>query len=180
MKRHVVLLPALAVTALLVSCSNDDTAAPTTEAPTTEAPTTVTPTTAAPTTAAPTTAAPATTYPSDPAAKAAIVAAWEKFINKSSNVTQRLAVLEAADALTEAINLAAKNPVLGQADAKVKDVIFTAKDRARVIYDVIIGGSVALPDSEGIAVLVGSDWKVSKSTFCALAALAIGGSVPGC
>lgn len=176
MKRHLLLVPVVALGLLTVACSDDDTPTPATEATTTAAPTTEAPTT----TAAPTTAAPSTTYPSDPAARSAIVAAWEKFINKSSTVPERLALLESADALTEAINLAAKNPVLGQADAKVKDVIFTAKDRARVIYDVIIGGAVALPDSEGIAVLVGSDWKVSKSTFCALAALAVGGSVPGC
>jgi hypothetical protein len=176
MKRHLLLVPAVALGLLGVACSDDDSSAPTTEATTTAAPTTAAPSTSA----AVSTAAPSTTYPSDPAARAAIVASWEKFINKSSTVPERLALLESADVLTEAINLAAKNPVLGQADSKVKDVIFTAKDRARVIYDVIIGGSVALPDSEGIAVLVGTDWKVSKSTFCALAALAVGGSVPGC
>jgi len=58
--------------------------------------------------------------------------------------------------------------------------LLTAPDRATVTYDVLLNGSLALPDAQGIAVLQGGVWKVGAESFCALISLGATGPIPGC
>lgn len=185
-------LPVVAVLALggLVACS-DSTSSSSTEAPTsapatTEAPTTTAPTTEAPTTAAPTSAVPTTaeaalvTIPEIPGETELIVAMWEKFLDKTTPAADRFAVLEEADALKQAFDLAVTNPVLAQASAKVVSVAFTSETTAVVTYDILLNDTPALPGQKGDAVKVDGEWRFGKKAFCGLAQLALGSSAPGC
>ena len=50
---------------------------------------------------------------------------------------------------------------------------------AETNFDLVVAGKPAVPNQTGHAVYVDGTWKVSKSTFCALAATG-GGLPPGC
>ena len=141
-------------------------------------------------TTVPTTLAPATTTTLDPvAAKAAITSQWEGFFDGSTSMDSRLAKLESGQQLTsvlqgfssQAATSTAKVTaitLLGDPDCTDNGV---SAPCAKVTYDILVKGAVALPNSIGYAVDVNGTWLVSKSTFCTLAALGNGNKTPtGC
>ena len=135
-----------------------------------------TPATAAATT---TTVATATT-PDVATEKATIAANWARFFLPATSMADRIALLENGATLQQALEQRAKDPLQQQASATVKAVELTAPDRAAVTYDVLLNGSLALPDAQGIAVLQGGVWKVGAESFCALISLGATGPIPGC
>jgi len=164
---------------------------PTTPAVTTTTSTTVTTATTVPsvTSAAPTATTPATTVAPTPsttaafdqaAAQAQIIANWEKFFTPGTPVAERVALLQNGSALQAAIEQSATNPLQQQATAKVTQVTFTSPTEATVTYDVYLNGAVALPNSQGMAVLEGGTWKVAQQSFCSLISLGVSGPIPGC
>ena len=189
MKKRYALSVVAAVALVGLTACSDSKSSTTTEAPTTvattDAPTTAAPTTEAPTTAAPTSAAPATTeaalvtIPEIPGETELIVAMWEKFLDKTTPAADRFAVLEQADALKQAFDLAVVNPVLAQASAKVVSVAFTSETTAVVTYDILLNDTPALPGQKGDAVKVDGEWRFGKTAVCGLAQLALGSTAPG-
>lgn len=67
-----------------------------------------------------------------------------------------------------------------QASAKVKSIELTGPDQATVTYDILLNDTVALADSQGVAVIQDGLWKVSANSFCALIILGATGPIPGC
>ena len=120
--------------------------------------------------------------PSDPAkAEAEVRAAWEGFFDGSKPAAPKAALIEQAAVLAPALELAAKDPNASKTSAKVTAVTFASATEANVTYDLSSAGTVVLPGAQGKAVVEGGAWKVSKQTFCQLAALrAAGAAVPGC
>jgi len=172
---------------LLASCGSSESAS-TTEAPTTtvaattttEAPTT---TAAASTTLAEAiapTSSPASTIADIPAEHPAITAAWETFFNKDTALADRQKLLEDAELLSAALEAAVQNPMIKQITVGVTSIAFEDENTALVTYDIFLSGAPLLKNSPGVAVKVDNVWKVSKKSFCGLAALAVGGSVEGC
>jgi hypothetical protein len=133
------------------------------------------------TTATTTAATPSTTAAFDEAAaRAQIIANWEKFFTPGTPVDERVALLQNGAALRAAIDQSATNPLQQQASAKVTQVTFTSPTEATVTYDVYLNGAVALPNSQGMAVLEGGTWKVAQQSFCSLISLGVSGPIPGC
>lgn len=191
-------LTLVALAAVLGACgsrADDDGSATTTGAPTTTAapslpattlPTTTLPTTTAgtittvATTVAPTTAAP-TTAGADPAvAIAQITANWEKFFLAGTPLPEREALLEDGALYVEALTVRSADPLQAEASAEVQEVTLLDGEHAHVVYDVLLGGTVALPDAEGNAVLQDGTWKVSAESFCSLIVLGASEPIPGC
>ena len=114
------------------------------------------------------------------AARAQITANWEKFFTPGTPIDQRMALLQNGAALRAAIEQSATNPLQQQASAKVTQVTFTSPTEATVTYDVYLNGAVALPNSQGMAVLEGGAWKVAQQSFCSLISLGVSGPIPGC
>jgi hypothetical protein len=140
---------------------------------------TPTPATSSPATpASPTGSATAPT--SDAAAIAEITKNWQTFFNKDTTPTEKLALLENGSKLQQAIAIFGSDPRLKEASAKVVKVEVTSPTQATVTYNVLLNGAVALPNSQGVAVLQNGMWKVSTESFCALAALGHSGTIPGC
>jgi hypothetical protein len=127
------------------------------------------------------TTGPSTTAAFDEAAaQAQIIANWEKFFTPGTSVDERVALLQDGSALRAAIEQSATNPLQQQARAKVTRVTFTSPTEATVTYDVYLNGTVALPNSQGMAVLEGGTWKVAQQSFCSLISLGVSGPIPGC
>ncbi len=51
---------------------------------------------------------------------------------------------------------------------------------AEVTYNILVNGTVALPNATGYATVVGGKWLVAKATFCALESLENGSPPAGC
>jgi hypothetical protein len=168
---------ALAAAAVFAACGTRVPAAKPAAPTTVAAPTT---TTASPTTAPPTTATPAPPTTSVATAKAEITANWEKFFQHGATVAQRIALLQNGEALRQAVEQNAANPLQQQATAKVTNVTLTSPTTAAVTYDVYLNGKVALPKAQGMAVLDGGTWKVAQASFCSLVSLSSTAPVPGC
>lgn len=68
-----------------------------------------------------------------------------------------------------------------QVTAKVTSVLINSPTSATVNYQVLLNGTVALPNAVGTAVLEDGVWKVSLTTLCGLVSLMGGATkVPGC
>ena len=140
----------------------------------------VTSATATSTSAPPTSAAPTTARFDEAAARAQVIGNWEKFFKPGTSVDERVTLLQNGAALRPAIEQSATNPLQQQASAKVTQVTFTSPTEATVTYDVYLNGAVALPNSQGMAVLDGGTWKVAQQSFCSLISLGVSGPIPGC
>ncbi|MFF9015697.1 hypothetical protein ACF09C_22365 [Streptomyces sp. NPDC014870] len=118
--------------------------------------------------------------PSDPvAAKAEITKNWLLFFNPRTPADERVKLLENGEQLGPALEVLMTNDAASQATAKVKAIEFTSPNDADVTYDLLVAGSVAVPNAKGTSVLQDDTWKVSAKTLCGLAQLS-GASVPGC
>ena len=133
-----------------------------------------TPPSSAPSSQTSTTPSAAATAPADPAAaRAEIKKVWVKFFNSSTNQTVAKGLLEDGDQLGAALKLAKKEDRQTHLDrrAKVKVIKFFDATTANVTWVLYNGTTPLLNNASGQAKLVGSDWKVSKLTFCTLVTL---------
>lgn len=137
------------------------------------------------TSAVPTTTAPAetttsaggtaTTAPSTPVTftgdEALIADNWMTFFDGSLPITDKAGLLENGDQYSAQLEAQASNPLAAAATAKVTAVTITSDTTADVGYDLLVGGTPALPGQKGQAVLQDGVWKVSDASFEALLAL---------
>jgi hypothetical protein len=125
----------------------------------------------------------ATTAAAKAAATAQIKKNWAVFFKTATPHSTAVSLLENGQNLGPAVKFAAniaKTSGTKEA-AKVRKVTFTTPTSATVVYTLYGNGKPLLPKADGQAVLVGSTWKVSQATFCALVNLgAAGKKVPGC
>ncbi|MFJ8587200.1 hypothetical protein ACIRD2_21480 [Streptomyces sp. NPDC093595] len=124
----------------------------------------------------------ATDRPADAAAaRQQIEKNWTAFFDPATPVDRKAELLENGDRLRPVLQAFAADPQAARTSVKVQDVTFTAADRADVTYDVLVGGSPALPGAKGTAVHHEGTWKVSVTTLCALVRLSPDATaMPGC
>ncbi|MEU6975735.1 MULTISPECIES: hypothetical protein [unclassified Streptomyces] len=127
------------------------------------------------------TPAPASVHgPADPvAAKAQITKNWTAFFDPKTPTSERIELLENGETMAPVLGAFAADKTAGRASAQVKSIAFTSPSGAEVTYDLLVGGSPALPDAKGTSVLQNDTWKVSVKTLCGLVQLS-GAQVPGC
>ncbi|MER8044163.1 hypothetical protein [Streptomyces sp. NPDC094032] len=118
--------------------------------------------------------------PADPvAAKAQIAKNWTAFFDPKTPPTERIKLLENGEKMAPVLGAFAADKTAGMASAKVTAIAFTSPTGADVTYDLLVGGSPALPGAKGTSVLQNNTWKVSVKTLCGLVQLS-GAQVPGC
>jgi hypothetical protein len=113
------------------------------------------------------------------AAKAAIRHVWTTFFNGRVPPAERIRVLQNGQRFAALIKSQAASQVARQAKATVASVSLVGEKRALVVYTIWVASLPTLKNVRGIAVRVGSAWKVSTQTFCELQALQ-GQTPPGC
>lgn len=118
--------------------------------------------------------------PADPAAaEEEITRNWTAFFDPKTSAAEKVKVLENGAALQPVLAAFVGNENAATTSAKVTGVEFTSATEANVTYDLLVGGSPALPDSQGTSILQDGTWKVSVKTLCGLVELS-GVTVPGC
>jgi hypothetical protein len=162
---RVMLLAALIVVlaVLMTACGGSSTS--TTAAPTTS--------TAPPTTsgASTTTSASAAVFTGD---AATIAANFVKFFDGTQPAADKVALLENGQQYTKELEAQAASPMGKMASVAVSAVTVTSQTTADVKYTILVGGTPALPNQPGKAVLQDGVWKVSAESFLALLALQAG------
>ena len=133
-----------------------------------------------PSTSAPATSAPATSASAAASGSAAalITHNWEKFFNPKTPVAQRVALLQNGQAFAAVIRAQAGSSLASSATAKVSKVTVTSATQAKVTYSILVGGSPALANQSGVAVLQAGTWKVGLASFCGLLTLENSGKTP--
>ncbi|MFI8293867.1 hypothetical protein ACIGBL_32510 [Streptomyces sp. NPDC085614] len=118
--------------------------------------------------------------PADPAAaKAEITRNWKAFFDPKTPVNEKAKLLENGAEMMPVLAAFAGDRNAAMTSATVKTVEFTSPTGANVTYDLVVGGTPALPDTKGTAVQQNDVWKVSVKTLCGLVELS-GANVPGC
>lgn len=130
-----------------------------------------------PSASTPATSAPATS--ASGSAAATITTNWEKFFNAKTPVAQRVALLQSGPVFASIIRSQAGSGLASTASAKVTKVTVTSPSQATVKYSILIGGSPALSNQTGVAVLQGGTWKVGLASFCGLLTLENNGKTSG-
>lgn len=122
------------------------------------------------TTQAPTSTTAAAAQPPDPeAARAEITTAFESFLDGTKPREERIAFVEDADELAEVFAAGGDAEPAG-VTGQVANIAFTGAESATVLFDILVDGTVALPNFPGEAVFVDGAWKVSRTTVCDLIA----------
>lgn len=140
---------------------------------------------AAPASSAPS-SAPASTAASPAASSAAattqtptqkeIAANWTLFFNPAEPASKRVALLENGQQIASAVSAQATSSTAKESSAKVVSVTVLSTTQAKVVYDILLGGTPALTNQPGTAVYQDGTWKVSLASFCALLTLQSAGS----
>jgi hypothetical protein len=183
--RRSLLVPALglALAAALTACSSSGSSSSSPAATSTSP-------AAAATTAPASPSAPATTAAASPsatasseatsgaAATAAIKQNWVAFFNPKSSVATKEALVQNGSKFEALLKSQASNPTAATASASVQSVKITSPTQATVSYTILVSGSPVLKGQKGTAVYQDGTWKVSKTSFCGLAALENGGKAP--
>jgi len=177
--RRSLLVPALglALAAAITACSSSSSSSSSSVAAApSSAPASPTPVA---TTAAPSPSATASTEAtSGAAATAAIKKNWVAFFNPKSSVAAKEAILQNGSKYEALLKSQASNPTAATASASVQSVKITSPTGATVDYTILVSGSPVLKGQKGTAVYQDGTWKVSKTSFCGLAALENGGKAP--
>ncbi len=105
---------------------------------------------------------------------ATIAANWIKFFDGSLPVADKAALLENGSQYSAELDAQAASPLAKAATAEVSAVTITSATTADVTYSLLVGGTPALTDQKGQAVLQDGTWKVSAASFQALLALESG------
>ncbi|MFH8839740.1 hypothetical protein [Streptomyces sp. NPDC017868] len=118
--------------------------------------------------------------PADPvAAKARITKNWTAFFDPKTPLAEKVKLLENGEQMRPVLAAFAGDKNAAMTAAKVTGIEFTSATGANVTYDLLVGGSPALPGAKGTSVLQNDTWKVSVKTLCGLVELS-GVTVPGC
>jgi hypothetical protein len=157
--RQIVL--ACALTAAVAACSSNSTGA--SSSPTTSAPAT---------SASPSTAA-------SGSAESVIAANWTTFFNAKTPNAQRVTLLQDGPVFASVLKAQSGSTLASSATAKVTKVTLVSATQAKVTYSVLIGGTPALSNQTGTAVLQGGTWKVGLASFCGLLTLENAGKTAG-
>ena len=177
--RRGLLVPALglALTAAMTACSSSSSsssssvAAAPSSAPASPTPVATTP-------AASPSATASSQATSGAAAAAAIKQDWVTFFNPKTSVAAKEAILENGSKYEALLKSQASNPTAATASASVQSVKITSPTGATIDYTILVSGSPVLKGQKGTAVYQDGTWKVSKTSFCGLAALENGGKAP--
>jgi hypothetical protein len=105
---------------------------------------------------------------------ATIATNWAKFFDGSLPVADKAALLENGSQYSKELETQAASPLAKAATAQVTAVNVTSATAADVTYSLLVGGTPALMDQKGQAVLQDGTWKVSAASFQALLALESG------
>ena len=161
------LVPALSVmaAAAVTACSSSSSPSPAASASTSAA---------APASASP----PASAGGSSSAATAQIKANWEAFFSPKTPAAKRISLLQNGQMFASVINAQSGSGLASSASATVSSVTVTSPTQAKVIYSVLLGGTPALKNQPGVAVLQNGTWKVGDQSFCALLTLENNGKAP--
>jgi hypothetical protein len=120
------------------------------------------------------------TLPSSaPDAKAAIRQVWTTFFDGRVPPSERIRVLQNGPRFAALIRAQSTSAVAKRTHATVARVSLIGKTRAKVVYTIWVGPTPMLRNASGLAVRMGSSWKVSAQTFCGLQQLQ-GLNPPGC
>ncbi|MER5461169.1 hypothetical protein ABT010_10860 [Streptomyces sp. NPDC002668] len=131
--------------------------------------------------ATPPTGVPAADGPADPtAARKQIEKNWTTFFDPRASTDDKVKVLENGDRMRPLLAAFGGDKNAAQSSAKVTDVQFTSPTEGTVTYDLLVGGTPALPGSKGTSVLQDQTWKVSVKSLCALVELSGNAAAPGC
>jgi hypothetical protein len=132
-----------------------------------------------PATASATSAAPsASASGSLPAAVAEIKANWEAFFSPKTSAAKRISLLQNGQTFASVVNAQSSSSLASSASSTVSSVTVTSPTQAKVTYSVLLGGTPALQNQPGVAVLQNGIWKVGDQSFCALLTLENGGKAP--
>ncbi|HTT52064.1 MAG TPA: hypothetical protein VMH35_11745 [Streptosporangiaceae bacterium] len=136
---------------------------------------------ASPSTSKPATSAPATSASAAASGSAAalITKNWEAFFSAKTPVAKRVALLQNGQVFAAVIRAQAGSSLASSASAKVTKVTVTSPTHAKVTYSILVGGSPALPNQSGVAILQGGTWKVGLASFCSLLTLENNGKTSG-
>jgi hypothetical protein len=93
---------------------------------------------------------------------------WATFFNAKTPTSQRLALLQNGNMLAAVIKAQSSNPLAKTATAKVSHVTLTGTSQASVTYSILVSGTPALSNQQGVAVYQSGVWKVGLVSFCAL------------
>lgn len=107
---------------------------------------------------------------------AQVAQVWTTFFAGTTPADRKIALVEDGPAFADVITAQASSPISTSTTATVSHVALTAPDRAQVTYTISLGGTPALPDQTGTAVLVDGSWRVGAASFCQL--LALQGTAP--
>jgi hypothetical protein len=156
----------VAIAACSSSSSSTSAAAPASSAPSSAA---------ASTSASPAPATTAATTTETPTQKE-IAANWTLFFNPAEPASKRVALLENGQQIASAVSAQATSSTAKESSAKVVSVTVLSTTQAKVVYDILLGGTPALTNQPGTAVYQDGTWKVSLASFCALLTLQSAGS----
>lgn len=110
------------------------------------------------------------------AAGKTIAANWTAFFSAKTPVSQRVSLLQDGSQFASIISAQAGSGLAASASAKVSKVTVQSATQAKVAYSILVGGTPALTNQTGVAVLQDGTWKVGVSSFCGLLAVEAGGS----
>ena len=158
------LVPALSVmvAAAVAACSSSP-------SPGTNPPATVSATSAAPS---------ASAGGSSSAAVTEIKTNWEAFFSPKTPAAKRISLLQNGQAFASVIKAQSGSSLASSASAAVSSVTVTSPTQAKVTYSVLLGGTPALKNQPGVAVLQNGIWKVGNQSFCALLTMENNGKAP--
>ena len=177
--RRGLLVPALglALTAAMTACSSSSSSSSSSVAAApSSAPASPTPVATTPAASPSATASKQAT--SGAAAAAAIKQDWVTFFNPKTSVAAKEAILQNGSKFEALLKSQASNPTAATASASVQSVKITSPTGATIDYTILVSGSPVLKGQKGTAVYQDGTWKVSKTSFCGLAALENGGKAP--
>jgi hypothetical protein len=152
---------------LLIGCGSSATPAPSSSAH---------PSSAAPSAGSPSAAS---SSPAASGVESQITANWETFFSAATPTSRRVELLQNGQTFAAVLSAQAKSPLASSASAKVRKVTMVSATQATVSYDIVVGGSPALTNRTGVAVLQNGTWKVGDASFCGLLTLENGGKTAG-
>jgi hypothetical protein len=97
-----------------------------------------------------------------------IAANWTAFFSAKTPVAKRVSLLQDGKLFASTIKAQAGSGLASQATAKVTKVTVQSPTKAKVSYSILLGGTPALANQTGVAVLQDGTWKVGLASFCGL------------
>jgi hypothetical protein len=112
-------------------------------------------------------------------AQAQIEANWAAFFRASTPIARRVQLLQNGSQFEAVIKAQAGSALASSATSTVSKVTLESPTQAKVIYSILVGGTPALSNQPGVAVLQNGVWKVGDASFCGLLKVENGGKTSG-